>query len=372
MPGVGTSNGYTAPVGEHAFLLGDTDGSTLVAGRARTPAGFAEAYRTFVEAGWVSAMQPASAGGDGLPAVVQHALTELRFASYLPRLVSGEWTGTMNLAEPQAGSDLGAITTTARQNADGTLGGRNAIETVAVEHELGIHASPTCTLQFDGATGHLVGELHSGLAAMFVMMNSARIGVGVQGLAVADRAHQRAARYAAPRVQGAVLGRPAGTPVAEHPDVRRLLLSISSRISAMRATAVLVGDAQDRAEAAGGGEERARFEYFVPVLKSWLTEQAVPIASDALQVHGGAGFVEETGAAQHYRDARILPVYEGTTAIQANDLVGRKTLRDGGATARRVLDAGAERRLSEADFYGAHHLPQVHALAEAVAAGEIT
>ncbi len=531
--------------------LGDTAGITVVDGEAKTPQGFAEGYRAFVEAGWVTAMQPASAGGDGLPASVQHALIEFWMASntafalapqlshgaihaldaaasdelretYLTKLVSGEWTGTMNLTEPGAGSDLGAITTIARQNADGswaitgqkifitwgdhdvadnivhlvlartegapaghrglslfvapkylvngdgTLGERNAVETVAVEHKLGIHASPTCVLQFEGATGYLVGELHAGLQGMFVMMNSARIGIGVQGLAVADRAYQRAAQYAEFRVQGGVLDRPAGTPISGHPDVQRLLLSMASRISAMRAFAVYVGDAQDRAlaeaearaaafpgdaDAAGNAvTHQALLEYFVPILKAWFTEQAVLIASDALQVHGGSGFIEETGAAQHYRDARILPIYEGTTAIQANDLIGRKTLRDSGSAARAVFsqidaqldrlraanhavaqrtaerleralvaarratdavlafggtrDAYAsgvpyamllgtlaggwmhativnavlahdtltgddERRLVEADFYGAHHLAQVHALAETVAAGEI-
>ena len=579
-PATGELGGYTPPVGEYAFLLGeafgedllarasegaltasdgvdalegagefaaqvfapldrvgDRVGSQLVDGEARTPEGYREAYQAFVEAGWVTAMQTASSGGDGLPGSLQQALTELWNASnvafslapllstgqihaldaaasaeirdtYLTRLVSGEWTGTMNLTEPDAGSDLGAITTMARPHpdgswaitgqkifitwgdhdiadnivhlvlartegapaghrglslfvapkflveADGSLGDRNTIETVALEHKLGIHASPTCVLQFDGATGYLVGELHAGLQGMFVMMNSARVSVGVQGLAVADRAYQRAFEYAQLRVQGAVIDRPAGTTIAEHPDVQRLLRSISSRISAMRALSVFVGDLQDRADADGGsGDAQTLLEFFVPILKSWLTEQAVLIASDALQVHGGAGFIEETGAAQHYRDARILTIYEGTTAIQANDLIGRKVLRDGGATVRRVLDlidadlvelrthdhqvarrgaerleralaaarrateavlgfgatprdafaagvpftmllgflsggwmhakvvtavlrhdapsADDERRLLEADFYGAHHLSQVHALAETVAAGEI-
>ena len=512
---------------------GDEQGAQLVDGNVRTPAGFPEAYRQFAEAGWVSASVAEAAGGDGLPGSVTAALTEFWNASnaafalcpglshgairaiqanaseeiratYLPKLVSGEWTGTMNLTEPQAGSDLGAVRTLARDNGDGSWaisgqkifitwgdhdvadnivhlvlartegapeghrglslfvvpkfvldgagapGERNAVVTVGVEHKLGIHASPTCVLQFEGATGYLVGELHQGLMGMFVMMNEARVGIGVQGLGVADRAYQRALSYAHTRVQGSVLGLPDGTPIAGHPDVRRLLLSMSSRISAMRAFSVLVGDVHDRAEQDGTG---ALAELFVPILKSWLTEQAVHISSDAVQVHGGMGFIEETGAAQHFRDSRILPIYEGTTAIQSNDLVGRKVLRDGGAALGQVFEmvreqltalagtgdelgmrvaerteravAAAERaaqavlgfaasprdayavsvpfqeliatlvggwmhatiatavlargdrdgedarRLREADFYSAHHLALVHALAETVAAGEI-
>lgn len=518
--------------------LGDLEGIKLVDGQALTPEGYRDAYQAFAEAGWVTAMQDDSAGGAGLPNSVRQGLTEFwngsnlsfsllsllstgqihaldAFASdeirdtFMTKLVDGEWTGTMNLTEPQAGTDLGAITTTGTQNADGswaltgqkifitwgdhdvaenivhlvlartagapaghaglslfvvpkylveadgTLGARNTVETVAVEHKLGIHASPTCVLQFEGATGYLVGELHSGLQGMFVMMNAARIAVGVQGLAVSERAYQRANDYAHSRVQGPVMGLPDGTAIAGHPDVRRLLLSMSSRISAMRAFSVMVGDHMDRAEAAGNrGDEQTLLEFFVPLLKGWLTEQSVQITSDAIQVHGGAGFIEETGVAQHYRDARILPIYEGTTAIQSNDLVGRKLLRDAGQTAANVfaavrsdLDAlrgssndvaerlaerteraiqTAERatasmlgyassprdafavsvqyqellatlvggwmhakivaavlkhespepkdqkRLTEADFFGAHHLAQVHALAETVVSGEIS
>ena len=516
--------------------VGDQQGSRLVDGEVRTPDGFKDAYKAFAEAGWVSAAVSEDAGGDGLPGSVVAALTEFwnganaAFAlcpslshgairalhangsqelrdTYLPKMVSGEWTGTMNLTEPQAGSDLGAVRTMARDNgdgswaisgqkifitwgdhdvadniihlvlartenapdghrgislfvapkyllnADGTPGARNTITTVGLEHKLGIHASPTCVLQFEEATGYLVGELHQGLAGMFVMMNEARVGIGVQGLGIAQRAYQRAHDYAYTRLQGAVLGLPAGTPIAGHPDVRRLLLSMSSRISAMRAFSVLVGDTHDRAHA-GDASQTALAEFFVPILKSWFTEQAVQSSSDAVQVHGGMGFIEETGIAQQYRDSRILPIYEGTTAIQSNDLVGRKVLRDGGQTAAGVFaairaqldtlrssaspvasrlverteraiesaerataatlanaanprDAYAvsvpyqellatlvggwmhatiaaavlkhdslshddERRLTEADFYGAHHLSKVHALAETVAAGEIS
>ncbi|GAA1327753.1 acyl-CoA dehydrogenase [Leucobacter albus] len=513
--------------------VGDQVGAQLVDGGVRTPDGFKEAYKAFAEAGWVSASVSEEAGGDGLPGSVTAALSEFWNASnaafalcpglshgaisalqkngsaelrssYLPKLVSGEWTGTMNLTEPQAGSDLGAVRTMARDNGDGSWavsgqkifitwgdhdvadnivhlvlartegapeghrglslflvpkfkldangapGERNSVVTVGLEHKLGIHASPTCVLQFEDATGYLVGELHQGLIGMFVMMNEARVGIGVQGLGVADRAYQRAFAYAHTRLQGSVLGLPEGTPIAGHPDVRRLLVSMSSRISAMRAFSVLVGDVHDRAESDGTG---ALAELFVPILKSWLTEQAVHVSSDAVQVHGGMGFIEETGAAQHFRDSRILPIYEGTTAIQSNDLVGRKVLRDKGETVSQVfalirehlaaltatgndvakrlaerteravaaaeratqallgfgasprdafavsvpfqellatlvggwmhativnavlahteVSADDERRLLEADFYSAHHLARVHALAETVAAGEI-
>jgi alkylation response protein AidB-like acyl-CoA dehydrogenase len=508
--------------------VGDREGARLVDGAVRLPDGYAEAYRAFVEAGWVTAEAPVSAGGDGLPGVVRAGLGELwngsnaAFAlcwlltagqihaldaaasdalreTYLSKLVSGEWTGTMNLTEPDAGTDLGAIRTVATPrgdgtwsikgqkifitwgdhdiaenivhlvlartpdapagakglslfvaprllvNEDGTLGERNAIETVAIEHKLGIHGSPTCVLSYEDATGYLVGEVGGGLAGMFVMMNSARTGMGFQATGIADRAYQQAAAYAAQRLQGAVMDRPAGTPIAEHPDVRRLLLSMQSQIFAMRALGVYVGDLFDR-------EQTALAEFFVPILKGWTTEDAVTVTSEAIQVHGGMGFIEETGAAQHYRDARIMPIYEGTTAIQSNDLVGRKVIRDGGATAEalfaqieatvetlrglehpvaartaervaRAVEAsrratadllafGSGRdayavsvpylmqlgtlaggwmhalavaavlahvtltdedaaRLASADFYGAHHLPRVHMLAETVAGGEI-
>ena len=513
--------------------VGDRVGARLENGQVHLPDGFAEAYQAFVEAGWVTAEAPLSAGGDGLPGVVRAGLGEIWNASnaafalcwllsagqihaldavasdelreiYLSKLVSGEWTGTMNLTEPQAGSDLGAIRTIATPRGDGTwsvrgqkifitwgdhdiaenivhlvlartpdapeggrglslfvvpkvlvqddgsLGGRNGVETVAIEHKLGIHASPTCVLAFEDATGYLVGELHGGLSGMFVMMNSARTGMGLQATGISDRAYQQAAAYAADRVQGRVAGRPDGAPIAEHPDVRRLLLSMESRIFAMRALGVLVGDLFDRAETDGTGRLG---EFFVPILKGWSTEEALSLTSDAIPVHGGMGYVEETGVAQHYRDARIMPIYEGTTAIQSNDLIGRKVLRDGGATAEQLfvlIDETAEAlrgtadgvaartaarrsaavasarsatsallgfadsprdaaavsvpylkllgllaggwmhalavaavvahettedtdaaRLTAADFYGAHHLPGVHALAETVAAGEI-
>ncbi len=512
---------------------GDRIGARLENGEVHLPDGFAEAYQALVEAGWVSATAPESAGGDGLPESIGAGLGEIwngsnmAFAlcwmlsagaihaldaaasdelreTYLTKLVSGEWTGTMNLTEPEAGSDLGAIRTTATPredgtysisgqkifitwgdhdvaenivhlvlartpgapdgakglslfvaprtlvNADGSLGERNRVETVAIEHKIGIHASPTCVLSYEDATGYLVGELHGGLAGMFVMMNSARVGMGHQATGISDRAYQGAADYAAGRLQGSVQDRPAGAPIAEHPDVRRILRSMSSQVFAMRALAVHVGDLFDRAH--DDADLLPMAELFVPILKGWTSEEALRVTSDGIQVYGGMGFVEETGAAQHYRDARIIPIYEGTTAIQSNDLIGRKVLRDGGSTvgalfaqidetvaalrategavavrvadrlaraveaARRATDAllafGLGRdasavsvpylmllgtlsggwmhalavvavaahtepaetdaaRLTDADFYAAHHLARVHALAETVAVGEI-
>lgn len=523
--------------------IGDREGARLVDGQVHLPDGFAEAYRAFADAGWVSAEAPASAGGDGLPGSIRAGLGEIWNASnaafalcwlltagqihaldaaasdelretFLTKLVSGEWTGTMNLTEPAAGTDLGAIRTTATPrgdgswsvkgqkifitwgdhdvadnivhlvlartpdapdgarglslfvvskflvNADGSVGDRNGVETVAIEHKLGIHGSPTCVLSYEDATGYLVGEVGGGLAGMFVMMNSARTGMGFQATGIADRALQQAEAYAAGRMQGRVLERDADAPIAEHPDVRRLLLSMRSDVFAMRALSVHVGDLFDQAEASGDAATLALAEFFVPILKGWATEDAVTLTSDAIQVHGGMGFIEETGAAQHYRDARIMPIYEGTTAIQSNDLIGRKVIRDRGATAERLFAqvdetiaalraaagdqpqgaaaqpatraadrleravasarratadivgfAGSPRdahavsvpylmllgvlaggwmhglavvavaahtapddadgaRLTAADFYGAHHLPRVHALAETVASGE--
>ncbi|EPD86333.1 hypothetical protein HMPREF1529_00385 [Microbacterium sp. oral taxon 186 str. F0373] len=515
--------------------IGDREGARLVDGQVRLPDGFADAYAAFVEAGWISAEAPTSAGGDGLPGAIRAGLGEIWNASnaafalcwlltagqihaldaaasdeiretYLTKLVSGQWTGTMNLTEPAAGTDLGAIRTIATPrgdgtyairgqkifitwgdhdvaenivhlvlartpgapdgakglslfvapkylvNTDGSLGDRNAVTTVAVEHKLGIHGSPTCVLSYEDATGYLVGEVGGGLAGMFVMMNSARIAMGFQATGIADRALQQATAYAADRVQGRVLGREGTAPIAEHPDVRRLLLSMRSEVFAMRALGVYVADLFDRAEQTDDAAVLAMAEFFVPILKGWSTEDAVALTSDAIQVHGGMGFIEETGAAQHYRDARIMPIYEGTTAIQSNDLIGRKVIRNQGATAEalfadiertvealryaggevaartadrleRAVDAARRatadligfadaprdahavsvpylmllgvlaggwmhalavvavaahaapeeadaQRLTAADFYGAHHLPRVHALAETVASGE--
>jgi alkylation response protein AidB-like acyl-CoA dehydrogenase len=399
--------------------VGDRVGNRLEGGRVITAPGTADAYRALAEAGWVAVAAPKDAGGEGLPWVICNALNELWSAAnpalslsiglsmaaigtvdaaadehirevYLPNLTSGHWTGTMNLTEPQAGTDLAAIRTMACPNddgswsvkgqkifitwgdhdladnivhlvlartpdapaglgglslfvvpkflpdADGNPGQRNAVHTVALEHKLGIHASPTCFLDYDNATGFLLGGRNAGLMAMFVMMNILRVGSGLQGLGLSDKAYQQARDYAAERVQGKVLDRPEGTPIAEHPDVARLLASMVSVVSAMRAVSVQVAEWLDLAPHYPQAQQFAAF--FVPVLKGWFTETSLQVASDAIQVHGGAGFIEETGAAQHYRDARILPIYEGTTAIQAKDLAGRKVLRDNGATANAALE----------------------------------
>ncbi|MFD5228687.1 acyl-CoA dehydrogenase [Streptomyces qaidamensis] len=396
--------------------IGDRAGNTLTDGKVTTAPGFTEAYKAFAEGGWAGIGLPREAGGEGMPSVVTEAVHEIWSAAnmafslgpglsvgaayalhtaasdnikkvYLPPLVSGRWTGTMNLTEPQSGTDLAGIRTIARPRpdgswaikgqkifitwgdhdltenivhlvlartedapeglgglslfvvpkflptADGGLGERNTVHTVSLEHKLGIHASPTCVLDYDDATGWLVGARHRGLEAMFVMMNAARVGVATQGLGGSDRALQRAEAYAAERVQGKVTGRPAGTPIAEHPDVRRLLLSMRSTVSVMRALQLQVAAWLDLARGGQSAEAFQLADFFVPILKGWLTENSVQITSDAIQVHGGMGFIEETGAAQYLRDVRILPIYEGTTAIQANDLTRRKVARDGGATA---------------------------------------
>ncbi|SKB04494.1 acyl-CoA dehydrogenase [Aeromicrobium choanae] len=400
---------------------GDREGSVLRDGRVVTPTGFDEAFRGYARGGWMGVEIPTELGGEGMPHLLTAPMGELWSAAnsafglctgltvgaihaigavgspeqkqtFLSPMVEGRWTGTMNLTEPQAGTDLAAIRTTATPNEDGSwrvrgqkifitwgdhelsenivhlvlartpgapdglaglslfivpkfrldangaVGERNDITTVALEHKLGIHASPTCVLEYENATGYLLGDLHRGLTSMFVMMNVSRMGIGVQGLGIADRAHQQARDYAQQRLQGTPVGRDRGTPIAGHPDVARLLTSSASLISAARGVLVQVALWQDLAEQ-GDETARAAADFFSPIVKGWFTEESVRITSDAVQVHGGAGFIEETGVAQHYRDARITPIYEGTTAIQANDLVGRKVIRDSGAVASTLLDA---------------------------------
>jgi len=381
--------------------------------------GFAEAYEQFVENGWQSLSASSEYGGMGLPEVVAVATSEMWQSSntslslcpmltsgaitaieahgteemkqmYLPKLVSGEWTGTMVLTEPQAGSDLAAITTRAVPegdhyritgtkiyitwgdhpmgenivhlvlarladapegvrgismflvpkflvNEDGSLGERNDVYPASVEHKLGIHGSPTCVMRFgdaEGAIGYLVGAENKGLANMFTMMNHARLEVGVQGLAVSDRAYQLARAYALDRVQGTAPGRKGRVTIISHPDVRRMLLCMKSQTEAMRAAAYSTAALMDVVHHESDADERAaadaRLGLLTPIVKGWLTEAAQELTSLGVQIHGGMGFVEETGAAQHMRDARILPIYEGTTGIQANDLVGRKILGDEG------------------------------------------
>ncbi len=403
---------------------GDKAPSSWKDGVVTTTPGFKEAFRQFAEGGWQGVIHPADFGGQGMPKLIATACTEMLHASslsfalcpmltdgaiealltagsdelkatYLEKLVSGQWTGTMNLTEPQAGSDLAAVRSRAEPqgdgtykvfgtkifitygehdmaenivhlvlarvpgapegvkgislfvvpkflvNADGTLGERNDAWCVSIEHKLGIKASPTAVLQFGdhgGAVGYLVGEENRGLEYMFVMMNAARFGVGMQGIAVADRAYQKAVGYARDRVQSRDLaGSPGPVAIIHHPDVKRMLLNMRAHTEGARALAYVAAATSDAAhhspDPAVRKQQQAIYDYLVPVVKGFSTEMSIQVASLGVQVHGGMGFIEETGAAQHYRDARILTIYEGTTAIQANDIVGRKTVRDGGAVA---------------------------------------
>src|SRR5512134_1246876 len=402
---------------------GDQEGARWKDGAVTTPKGFKDAYRQYVEGGWGALPIDAEWGGQGLPKLVAtpveemwcsanmsfslcpmltqgalHAL-ELRGApalqkTFLPKMASGEWTGTMNLTEPQAGSDLALLKTRAVRegdhyrisgqkifitygehdytdnivhlvlartpdapegvkgislfivpkflvNADGSLGARNGAHCASIEHKLGIHGSPTAVMVFDKAVGYLVGEENRGLEYMFIMMNAARFAVGLEGVAIAERAYQRALAYARERVQGRDLAGGGSVPIIRHPDVRRMLMLMKSQTEAMRALAYVVAAALDAAarhpDAKARQHNQAFVDLMIPVVKGWSTETGIEVASLGVQVHGGMGFIEETGAAQHLRDARITTIYEGTTGIQANDLVGRKTARDGGASARAVI-----------------------------------
>jgi len=432
-------------------------------GQVTTSKGFKEAFKAYGEAGWQGVQHPTEFGGQGLPkllatpciemlnsASISFALVALlsdgaiealltagsdeQKATYLENLVSGKWTGTMNLTEPQAGSDLAAVRTRAVPqddgtykvfgtkifitygehdmaenivhlvlartpdapagvkgislfivpkflvNADGSLGARNDAHCVSIEHKLGIKASPTAVLQFGdhgGAIGTLVGEENRGLEYMFIMMNAARFGVGLQGIGLAERAYQQAVAFAKDRVQSRDLaGSPGPVSIIHHPDVRRMLMSMRSQTEAARALAYVGAAISDVAhhhpEADVRAESLATYEYLVPVIKGWSTEMSQDVTRDGVQVHGGMGFIEETGAAQHYRDAKILTIYEGTTAIQANDLVGRKTVRDGGAVAKAIIAQvrATEAQLGElsgADFQAMQrHLAEGSAALEAV------
>lgn len=405
--------------------VGDTVGCVWNDGEVVTPPGVKEAYDQFVAGGWNGLCAPVDFGGQQLPRLVGAAVTEMVMSAnlgfslcpmltagavealllcgsreqqqaWLPRLVEGTWSGTMNLTEPQAGSDLAAIRTRAvpegdryrlfgqkifithgehdlaenivhlvlarlpdapagvrgislflvpkfLQRDDGSLGARNDVRCVSIEHKLGIHSSPTAVLAYGdggGALGYLVGEANRGLEYMFIMMNNARFQVGLQGVGIAERAYQQALGYARERVQSKDVGDPKGASVAiiQHPDVRRMLMTMKALTESTRTVAYVVAAAMDRAHANTDEAERQALQSFIdfmiPIHKGWATEAAVAVTHLAVQVHGGMGFIEETGVAQHMRDARILTIYEGTTGIQANDLVGRKTARDGGATAR--------------------------------------
>src|SRR5262245_6990686 len=403
---------------------GDTEGSKWSDGKVTTPKGFKEAYREYTAGGWAALPFEAEYGGQGLPKLVATAVEEMLTSSnmsfslcplltqgaihalelagsdmlkktYLEKMVSGAWTGTMNLTEPQAGSDLALVKTRAKPagdhylitgqkifitygehdmaenivhlvlartpeapegvkgislfvvpkflvKPDGTPGERNAATCDSIEHKLGIHASPTAVMVFENAKGYLVGEENKGLAYMFIMMNAARFSVGLQGMSIAERAFQRALAYAKERLQGKDLVQGGKTvPIIRHPDVRRMLMLMKSQTEAMRALAYVVAAAMDVAQRHPDKDERQKTQAFVdlmiPVVKGWSTETGIDVASLGVQVHGGMGFIEETGAAQHLRDARITTIYEGTTGIQAGDLVGRKIAREGGATVKEWL-----------------------------------
>jgi alkylation response protein AidB-like acyl-CoA dehydrogenase len=408
---------------------GDRTGAQWKDGVVTTPPGFKDAYKQYSSAGWNNIASPVDFGGQGLPHLVSTPVEEMWGSAnlafklcpmltqgaieaihhvgpdalrqkFLPKMVSGVWTGTMNLTEPQAGSDLSLVRTKATPqsdgsyrikgqkifitygehdytenivhltlaridgapegvkgislfavpkfnvNADGSVGSRNDVKCVSIEHKLGIHASPTAVLAFgekDGATGYLVGEPHRGLEYMFIMMNAARLSVGLEGVAIGERAYQRALAWSRERLQG----KPAGvkgaktSPIIQHPDVKRMLLTMKSTTEAMRSLAYWVSALLDRARKHPDENERGRaqamVDLLIPVVKGWSTEMGIEIASLGVQVHGGMGFIEETGAAQHLRDARITTIYEGTTGIQANDLVGRKMGREEGRTALALI-----------------------------------
>ena len=417
---------------------GDVEPSYWHDGEVMTSKGFKEAFKAFAQAGWQGVQHPVEFGGQGLPKLVAAPCIEMLNAAnlsfalcpllsdgaiealltagsdeqkqiYLENLISGKWTGTMNLTEPQAGSDLALIRTRAvpqgdgsykifgtkifitygehdmaeniihlvlarlpdapqgikgislfivpkwMVNADGSLGGRNDVHCVSLEHKLGIKASPTAVLQFGdhgGAVGTLVGQENRGLEYMFIMMNAARFAVGLQGISVAERAYQKAVVYAKERIQSrALTGSEGAVAIIHQPDVRRMLMSMRAQIEAARALAYVTAAAMDVAhhdnDLATRHTNQTFYEYMVPIVKGWSTEIAIEVASTGVQIHGGMGFIEETGAAQFYRDARILTIYEGTTAIQANDLIGRKTIRDGGVVAHAIV---AQVRLTQAEL----------------------
>ena len=408
--------------------VGDQEGCVLKDNVVTTPKGFKEAYQQFAEAGWIGLGCDPDYGGQGLPALVSTAVCEMWHASnmaftlcpmltagaidaithhgsaeqkaaYLPNLISGKWAGTMNLTEPNAGSDLSVVASKAAPvgdgsykitgtkifitygehdfteniihlvlarlpdappgvkgislfivpkfmvNADGSLGARNDVKCISIEHKLGIHASPTAVMSYGeagGAIGFLVGQANRGLEYMFTMMNAARLQVGLEGVGISERAYQQAAGYALQRVQGKIAGKSGNLPIAHHPDISRMLMTMRAQIQAMRALAFLAAAESDKALRHPDADQRAlaqaRLDLLIPIVKGWSTEQSIEITSLGVQIHGGMGFVEETGAAQHFRDARITSIYEGTTGIQANDLMGRKIARDGGKEAHRLIE----------------------------------
>ncbi len=395
---------------------GDLDPSVLENGKMRTSEGFADGYRAIAEGGWISTAASPDYGGMGLPMTVTTVVNDMMSSAclslqlnplmtqgqiealehhasdavkdlYLPKLITGEWAGTMNLTEPQAGSDVGALSSKATDNGDGTYsvtgskvfiswgdndftgnvchlvlarlpdgvpgtkgislflvprnipdangdpGVANSLKVVSVEHKMGLHGSPTCVMSFEGATGWLIGEPHDGMRAMFTMMNNARLGVAIQGIGVAEGAYQHALSYANERKQGRS---PEGT-IIGHADVRRMLATMKAETFAARAIGLSLAVAIDMSNASGDADWASRAAFFTPIAKAFGTDTGIDVANMGVQVHGGMGFVEETGAAQYLRDVRVTAIYEGTNGIQAMDLVGRK-LMDGGEAAGRLLD----------------------------------
>ncbi len=414
---------------------GDKAPARLENGVVRTPPGFAEAYRAIADGGWVAIAASPDHGGMGLPLTLASAVNDMFSAAclslqlnplltqgqiealehhasdalkalYLPRLISGEWNGTMNLTEPQAGSDVGALRSKAEPNGDGSYaisgqkiyitwgdtdflsntihlvlarlpgaapgtagislflvpkflpddagnpGVRNSLNVVSLEHKLGIHGSPTCVMQFDGATGWLVGAPHKGMAAMFTMMNNARLGVGLQGVGLADAAYQQAFDYAMTRHQGRTAD-PATPKIIGHADVRRMLATMKAQVFSARAIALSCAVAIDMSHATGQADWKARAAFLTPIAKAYGTDVGVAVASEGVQIHGGMGFIEETGAAQFLRDARITPIYEGTNGIQAMDLVSRKMMDNGEAAFRLIREIEMGARTARA------HLPDL-------------
>jgi 3-(methylthio)propanoyl-CoA dehydrogenase len=420
---------------------GDKNPSSFKNGAVTTTPGFKEAFKQYGEGGWQGLQHPLDFGGQGLPKLIGATAIEMlnsantSFAlcplltdgaiealltagtpeqqqTYIPKMISGEWTGTMNLTEPQAGSDLAMVRTKAEPladgsykifgtkiyitygehdmaanivhlvlarvvgapegvkgislfivpkfmvNTDGTLGARNDVHCVSIEHKLGIKASPTAVLQYGdhgGAVGYLIGQENRGLEYMFIMMNAARYAVGVQGIAVAERAYQKAVHYARDRVQSRPVDGsfPGSAPIINHPDIKRMLMTMRAYTEGCRAMAMVGAAAFDAAhhhpDADVRKQNQAFYEFLVPLIKGYSTEMSLDVASLGVQIHGGMGFIEETGAAQYLRDAKILTIYEGTTAIQANDLIGRKTVRDGGTVAKAIC---AQIAKTEADLAG--------------------
>ncbi|MCI4663450.1 MAG: acyl-CoA dehydrogenase [Neomegalonema sp.] len=436
---------------------GDQEGSRLENGVVRTPTGYKEAYAQIAEGGWVGMAADPEHGGMGLPITVMSAVNEMmasanlslslcpllsqgaiealekhgtpeQKALYLPKLISGEWNGAMNLTEPQAGSDVGALRTKAEPvgdgsyrieggkiwiswgdndcasstvhlvlarlpgapagsrgislfvvpkflpNADGGLGERNALKVVSLDHKMGLHGSPTCVMAYEGATGWLVGEENKGLACMFTMMNNARLGVGIEGVGIAEMATQKAMAFAMERRQGKTPTQDGQGTIVEFADVRRMLMDMASLTQAARAIAYACAFQLDMARAAPTAEARADAAamgaFLTPLAKAFGTDVGIEVAQLGVQVHGGMGFIEETGAAQYSRDVRVTAIYEGTNGIQAMDLVGRK-LADGGAAAERALGAAAELATAMAAGAAALQGPAM-ALAEAVGAARET